>query len=120
MTYVLVNENLIPAEISGRIHDDSWGSRSSKTIKLAMTYQEALNTFIDDVSWSIVEIYTREEIQVNDMGEENTVMVEDQVVYDNSDYNVAGDIIDHRNGYVSVKMGKPTAEELLALIEEAL
>lgn len=120
MTYISINETLIPAEISGRIRDDSWDSRSSKTIKLLMTYQEALNTFIDDISWSIVETYTREEVEVDDLGEEHIITVEDKIIYDNSDYSIAGDIIDHRDGYVSVKMGKPTAEELLALIEEAL
>lgn len=40
--------------------------------------------------------------------------------YDNSEYSIAGDITDHRNGYVSVKMGQPTAEEILAILEEVM
>lgn len=28
--------------------------------------------------------------------------------YDNCEYSLAGDIIDHRNGFVTVKMGKLT------------
>ena len=40
--------------------------------------------------------------------------------YDNSDYCVAGDIVDHRDGTISVKMGKPTAEELLSMIMEGI
>ena len=36
--------------------------------------------------------------------------------YDNSAYSVAGPITDHRDGTVTVKMGKPTAAELLAIL----
>ena len=38
--------------------------------------------------------------------------------YDNSEYSIAGDIIDHRNGKVTIKMGKSTAEELLLVLEQ--
>ena len=44
----------------------------------------------------------------------------EQEVYDNSEYSIAGDVVDHRNGTVTVKMGKPTAEELLAIMDLAL
>ena len=44
----------------------------------------------------------------------------EQEVYDNSDYSIAGPIIDHRDGHVTIKMGKPTAAELLAMLEEVL
>ena len=33
--------------------------------------------------------------------------------YDNSDYSFTGDIIDHRNGKITIKIGKPTEEEIL-------
>lgn len=120
MIYVSVNDQLYPATITGRLRDTSWNDRSSKEITVEMTYAKALETFVDDINWSIVEIITHEEHVFNE--EDGTVTViprEDRLEYDNSDYSIAGDITDHRNGHVSVKMGKPTADELLALIEEA-
>ena len=118
--YVKVQDTKYPASITGRIHDSDWDNRSSKAIKIEMTYDEAKALFVDDVNWSIVE--EREEI-VEEVKEDGTTVsalttVSDE--YDNSEYSVAGDITDHRNGYVTLKMGKPTAEELLAIVEEAL
>ena len=40
--------------------------------------------------------------------------------YDNSDYSIADDIIDHRDGFVTVKMGIVTAEELLVIMTEVM
>ena len=120
MTYVSVNDQLYPATITGRLRDTSWNDRSSKEITVEMTYAQALEIFVNDIDWSIVEIMTHEEHVFNE--EDGTITVvprEERSEYDNSDYSLAGDITDHRNGYVSVKMGKPTADELLALIEEA-
>ena len=118
--YVKVQDTKYPASITGRIHDSDWDSRSSKAIMLEMTYDEAKTFFIDDVNWSIVE--EREEIieEVKEDGETVSVPTIVSNEYDNSEYSIAGDITDHRNGYVTVKMGKPTAEELLAIVEEAL
>lgn len=118
--YVKVQDTKYPASITGRIHDSDWDSRSSKAIMLEMTYDEAKTLFIDDVNWSIVE--EREEIveEVKEDGETVSVPTIVSNEYDNSEYSIAGDITDHRNGYVTVKMGKPTAEELLAIVEEAL
>ena len=44
----------------------------------------------------------------------------EQEVYDNSEYSILGDITVHKDGTVTVKMGKPTAEEILAMFEEVL
>lgn len=33
--------------------------------------------------------------------------------WDNSEYSLSGNIIDHRDGLVSIKMGKPTEAETL-------
>lgn len=104
MTYVKINDTLYPAEISGRLEDNSWGGRASKTIRLEMAYSTAVALFVDDLEWSIYE----DGVYDNVTGEPEE--------YDNSDYCVAGDITDHRDGYVSVKMGKPTDAELLAII----
>lgn len=103
MTYVKIGGNTYPAGISGRISDYDWGGRASKTIRLQMTAAAAAETFVDDAPWSIVDEY-----------EEEGQIVQHE--YDNSEYCVAGDITDHRDGYVSVKMGKVTEGELLAIM----
>jgi hypothetical protein len=66
-----------------------------------MDYATANELFVDGVEWSIVD-------------DENTE-------YDNSDYCLAGDITDHRDGTLSVKMGKMTdLEEVLEAMYGAL
>ena len=88
-----------PAEISGTLHDSAWDGRESKTITLAMEPATAVSLFVDGASWSIISEWE---------ADGQTVREE----YDNSDFYVAGDITDHRDGTVSVKMGKPTDLEL--------
>ena len=104
MIYVKINDTLFPASISGRINDTAWGGRSSKMIHLTMSPANAAALFVNDASWSIIDEYQDEN--------EQTVQTE----YDNSDYCVAGDITDHRDGTVSIKMGKATDAEILAII----
>ena len=119
-TYVEINGNKYPAVITGRLSDKEWDGRESKAIEVEMTYIDALNLFVDEVDWNIVQdIETHCEVEDE---EGNTVMklVNEQEVYDNSDYSIAGPITDHRNGKVTIKMGKPTAQELLAMFEEAM
>lgn len=106
-TYVKIAGVQYPAEIFGRIKDPAWNDRASKTITLTMGHTQALGLFVTGLVWSIV-------MDITD--ESGTVTQEE---YDNSAYSVAGDITDHRDGTVSVKMGKPTAEEQLAELEAA-
>ena len=120
MTYVEINGNRYPAVITGRLNDRDWDDRASKAIQLEMEYTDAKELFVDDVAWNIVQdVEVMKEVENT---EGNLVMEMDveQEVYDNSEYCIAGDIIDHRNGMVTVKMGKPTAEELLAVMDLAL
>lgn len=108
MTSIKINNTSYPATIEGRITDREWDNRASKAITLEMSYEEALNTFVEGVPWSIVhqpDSYTDPE-----SGE---IVTPDPIEYDNSDYCVAGSITDHRNGYVTAKMGKPTEVEVL-------
>jgi hypothetical protein len=138
--FVKINNNLYPAFITGKIHDKDWDERASKAIKVEMDYTTALSLFVDDIEWSIVqeseetvEEIIEKEVEVTDIdanGEEvtRTEIIEEVILvpkviteeYDNSEYSIAGDIIDHRNGYVTIKMGKPTAEEILTMLEEVL
>ena len=127
--YVKIQDVLYPASITGRIHDKDWCDRASKAIRVEMSYADALALFVDNADWSIVqeteEVEEREEEIVNEETGETEVITKRVPVitteeYDNSDYSVAGEITDHRDGTITVKMGKMTADELLAIIEEVL
>lgn len=118
--YVEVNGKRYPAIITGRLSDHDWDNRESKAITCEMTYEEAISTFVEDVSWNIVEEHEDTEEYVNEKGEKTLVPTMRTEIYNNSDYSMAGDVVDHRNGTVTIKMGKPTAEEILAILEGVL
>ena len=99
MTYLKINDALYPATFRGYTKDKEWNDRESKAITLEMSYADAMALFVDDLEWAIVY--------------EDGDVIE---VYDNAEYCVAGAVTDNRNGTVTVKMGKPTASELLAVI----
>ena len=107
--YIKVNNTEYPAAVNGVYNDRAWDGRDTKTITLTMTHAEVAALLPDNTPWSIVQ---RETVDVLDeqghpTGETKEVVNE----YDNSEYSLAGDITDHRNGTVSIKMGKPTETE---------
>lgn len=109
MTYIKINDTLYPATISGKVTDKDWDNRASKAITLEMDYETASKLFVDGLNWSIVQ---RDEDPVYDENGEPTGTGEIHVTeYDNSDYSLAGDITDHRDGTITVKMGKLTELE---------
>ena len=118
--YVEIGGNKYPAYITGRLNDQDWNNRASKAIKLEMTYEDAIALFVNDLKWNIVQEFEEIVTSVDENDKEIHETVTKTETYDNSDYSIAGDIIDHRDGTITVKMGKPTAEELLALFEEAM
>lgn len=95
MIFVKINNTLYPATIIGKVADRDWDNRESKSIKLEMDYVTASTLFVNGLAWSIVE---RNEVDGQ--------IVETE--YDNSDFNLAGDITDHRDGTITAKMGKLT------------
>ena len=109
MTYIKINETLYPATVSGRVADKDWDNRESKAITLEMDYATAIALFVDGLAWSIVQ---QEEVPVFDTDENGehiqtgTEMQETE--FDNSEYNLAGDLTDHRDGTITAKMGKLT------------
>lgn len=116
--YIKVNNTEYPAAVNGNPKDRSWDGRDTKTITLTMTHAEAAALLPDNTQWSIVQ---RDMVDVLDeqgqpTGETKEVVNE----YDNSEYSLAGDITDHRDGTVSIKMGKPTESELSAATVTAL
>ena len=97
MLYVKIWDNLYPAlSINGKIVDAEWDGRSSKAVTLEMLHGDAVETFSDGAAWSIVQ----------DVEDDGGVIRQEE--WDNSDYSVAGDVTDHRDGTVTVKMGRPT------------
>ena len=110
MTYIQINSQTIPAVVLGRTQDRDWDDRESKSITVSMTYEQAKALFTDDAPWAIV-------YQADSCVDENgETVTPEPVVYDNSDYSVAGPITDNRDGTVTVKMGKPTADEILSVL----
>ena len=76
-----------------------------------MSANEIAALLPDNTPWSIVQ---RDMVDVldeqgNPTGETKEVVNE----YDNSEYRISGPITDHRDGTVSIKMGKPTEVEML-------
>lgn len=128
MTFIKISNKLYPATVSGRMADKDWDNRNSKSIKLEMLYTEAVELFVDGAKWSIVErkaIPVAKPIyEVDESGElvldenDQPIQIGTEIVadvketeWDNSDYNLAGDITDHRDGRITVKMGKLTELE---------
>ena len=119
MTSIKINNKIFPAIIEGKIVDYEWDQRESKTITLEQSYDNIKILFKDDIEWSICE----EEERIVQKLDENNNPVYDEIgnpileiiyiphEYDNSEYSIAGDIIDHRDGTFSIKMGKPTELE---------
>ena len=129
MTYIKINGVLYPATISGRVSDKDWDNRASKAITLEMDYVTAIGLFVDGLAWSIVQ---QNEVPVYQVDENGKAVLDEhgnpiqtgteiqESEWDNSEYDVAGSITDHRNGTITAKMGKITAEEALAELMEVL
>lgn len=84
-------------------------NREYLRITVTASYAEVVGKFTDGAHYSIRQF---------DMDGGN--QLETYVDYDWSDYSVAGDIIDHRDGRVTVYMRKPTQIELLERENAAL
>lgn len=117
MTFIKINDTLYPATISGRVADRDWDNRESKSITLEMDYATANALFANGLAWSIVQ---RDEVPVYEMDENGEPVLDEngapiqtgteirETEFDNSEYNLAGDLTDHRDGRITAKMGKLT------------
>lgn len=117
MTYIRINDTLYPATISGRVADRDWDNRESKSITLEMDHATAHALFVNGLAWSIVQ---RDEVPVYQMDENGEPVLDEngapiqtgteirETEFDNSEYNLAGDLTDHRDGRITAKMGKLT------------
>lgn len=107
--FLKVNGQEYPVTHISKYQDGDWSGRSTQTLYLTMTHDQVAALLPDNTPWSIVQ---RDMMDVLDeqgqpTGETKEVVHE----YDNSEYSLAGDITDHRDGTVSIKMGKPTEAE---------
>ena len=109
--YVKVSNTEYPAMVDGVNNDRTWDNRDTKTITLTMTHAEVAALLPNNTPWSIVQRDTQDVLdeQGQPTGETKEVINE----YDNSEYSIAGEITDYRDGTVSIKMGKPTETETL-------
>lgn len=107
--HIKVNNTEYPAAVNGNLVDRNWNGRDTKTIYLTMSYDAVVALLPDNTPWSIVQRETQDVLdeQGNPTGETEEVVNE----WDNSMYSLSGAITDHRNGTVSIKMGKPTETE---------
>ena len=107
MTYIKINNTKYPATINGKMSDTAWDNRASKAITLDMDYATASALFVDGAAWAIVQ---EQEVPTYDENGEQ-IMETKTEEYDNSEYCLAGDITDHRDGTITVKMGALTEVE---------
>lgn len=129
MIYVKINDTLYPATVNGKIADKDWDNRESKSITLEMTYAEAVALFVDGLVWSIVQqsevpVFEKDEnggYVLDEHGKRIRIGTEtEETEFDNSDFDIAGSITDHRNGTITAKMGKITDGEALAELMEVM
>lgn len=107
--YIKVNNTEYPATITGILKDREWNEREVKNIRLTMTATGAAALLPDNTPWSIVQrdMVPKLDADGQPTGEAEKIVNE----WDNSEYSLSGAITDHRDGTVSIKMGKPTETE---------
>lgn len=109
MSYIKVNDKEYEARVIYNYADRNWNEREVQTIYLHMPYAQAAALLPSGTPWSNVfrETVDKLDNDGNPTGEIDEVVTEE----DMSAYSLAGDITDHRDGTVSIKMGKPTEAE---------
>nr|DAT16348.1 MAG TPA: ChiA1-BD-binding domain protein [Caudoviricetes sp.] len=107
--FIKVNGQEYPATCIYTYKDRNWDMRETQTVQLTMTAAEAAALLPDNTPWSIVQRETVDKLDNdgNPTGDTEEVVNE----WDNSEYSLSGAITDHRDGTVSIKMGKPTETE---------
>lgn len=107
--FIKVNGVEYPAALIYNYKDRNWDMRETQTVHLTMPYAQAAALLPSGTPWSNVFRETKDKLD-NDgkpTGQTEEVVTEE----DMSEYSLSGAITDHRDGTVSIKMGKPTETE---------
>lgn len=98
-----------PATCIYNYKDRNWDMRETQTVHLTMPYAQAAALLPSGTPWSNVFRETKDKLDNdgNPTGKTEEVVTEE----DMSAYSLSGAITDHRDGTVSIKMGKPTETE---------
>lgn len=102
--FIKVNGQEYPAEVIYLYKDKNWNDRDVRNVFLNLPYDQVVALMPTGTKWSSIL-------------KENDVVVEET---DMSEFSIAGQVVDYRNGTVSIKMGKPTESELSAATVTAL
>lgn len=104
-----MNGQEYPATLIYNYKDRNWDMRETQTVQLTMPYAQAAALLTTGTPWSNVFRETKDKLDNdgNPTGQTEEVVTEE----DMSTYSLAGEIVDHRDGTVSIKMGKPTEAE---------
>lgn len=107
--FIKVNGQEYPATCIYNYKDRNWDMRETQTVHLTMPYAQAAALLTSGVKWSNVFRETKDALDNdgNATGQTEEVVTEE----DMSAYSLAGEIVDYRDGTVSIKMGKPTEAE---------
>ena len=108
-SFIKVHNTEYPATLIARYADPDWDKRETQEIHLTMDYAAAAALLPGGTKWSRVDRDTapKYDEQGEPTGETEEVVTET----DMSEYSLAGEITDYRNGTVSIKMGKLTDAE---------
>lgn len=103
-TILKANNTETPCEAAEHYRDSAWG-RPTCTVTIKGNAAEIAAMLPSNTPWSLIE---REDVL-----DENGMPTGQTVDHkrDMSEYSLSGDITDHRDGTVSIKMGKPTETE---------
>lgn len=103
-TILKANNTETPCEAAEHYRDSAWG-RPTCTVTIKGSAADVASLLPNNAPWSLIE---RE-----DVPDESGMLTGQTVDHerDMSEYSISGDITDHRDGTVSIKMGKPTETE---------
>lgn len=107
--FIKVGGQEYPATLIYNYKDRNWDMRETQTVQLTMPYAQAASLLTTGTPWFNVfrETVDKLDNDGNPTGQTEEVVNE----WDNSAYSLSGAITDHRDGTVSIKMGKPTETE---------
>lgn len=95
--FIKVNGQEYPAEVIYLYKDRSWNDRDVRNVFLNLPYDQVVALMPTSTKWSSI-------LKGDDVVVEETDM---------SEFSIAGQVMDYRDGTVSIKMGKPTEVETL-------